>query len=83
MTNEKYNEAINLISNKFSVPDLIYQHEIVSDEEKDKAREIVKGLKEQIQGICRDVKPGKNNVIIPFSDLISPITSKRKSIRHD
>ena len=49
MTKEKFDEAINLISNKYSVPDLIYQHEIVSDEEKDKAREIVKGLKEKIQ----------------------------------
>ena len=41
MTQDKYNQAIDLISNKFSVPDLIYQHNIVSDYEKDKAREII------------------------------------------
>ena len=80
MTKEKYNEAINLIFDKCSKPDLIYQHEIVSDEEKDKAREIVKGLKEQIQGICSNVKPGKNNVIIPFSDLIRQSIPKEKAL---
>src|SRR5918993_1340498 len=39
MTQEKYNQAINLIHDRFSVPDLVYQQKIVSDEEKDKARE--------------------------------------------
>ena len=53
MTQEKYNEAIDLISYKFSNPDLVYQNEVVSDLEKEKAREIVNGLKEQIQDICR------------------------------
>ena len=80
MTKEKYNEAINLIFDKCSKPDLIYQHEIVSDEEKDKAREVVKGLKEQVQGICSNVKPGKNNVIIPFSDLIRQSIPKEKAL---
>ncbi|HSF50499.1 MAG TPA: hypothetical protein VLA74_07050, partial [Nitrososphaeraceae archaeon] len=79
MSTEKFNEAVNLISNKFSNPDLIYQHDIVSYEEKDKARIIVKGLKEQIQDIYRDVKPGKNNVIIPFSDLILDSLPKEKA----
>jgi hypothetical protein len=79
MSTEKYNEAVNLISNKFSVPDLIYQHTVVSDEEKNKARSIVLVLKEQIQDICRDVKPGKNNVIIPFSDLILDLLPKEKA----
>jgi hypothetical protein len=79
ISTEKFNEAVNLISNKFSVPDLIYQHTIVSDEEKDKAREIVKGLKEQIQDICKDVKPGKNNVIIPFNESIVGLLPKGKS----
>jgi len=79
MTQDKYNEAVNLISNKFSVPDLIYQYNVVSDEEKDKAREIVKGLKEQIQDICKDVKPGKNNIIIPFGDSIRDLLPKEKA----
>jgi hypothetical protein len=80
MTKEKYNEAINLIIDKCSKPDSIYQLEIVSDEEKDKAREIIKGLKEQIQAICSNVKPGKNNVIIPFSDLIRESIPKEKAL---
>ena len=79
MSQDKYNEAINLISNKFSVPDLVYQSEIVSDKDKDIAREIIKGLKEQIQDICTNVKPGKNNVIIPFNESIVGLLPKEKS----
>ena len=80
MTKEKYNEAINLIIDKSSLPDFIYQNEIVSDEEKDKAREIIKGLKEEIQNICGNVTPGKNNVIIPFSALIRESIPKEKAL---
>ncbi len=79
MSQEKYNDAIELISNKFSIPDLLYQHNVVSDQDKDIAREIVKGLKEQIHEICSNVKPGKNNVIIPFSESISGLLPKEKS----
>jgi hypothetical protein len=79
MSTDKFSEAVNLISSKFSVPDLVYQHTVVSDEEKNKAREIVIGLKEQIQDICRDVKPGKNNVVIPFSGLIVNLLPKEKA----
>ena len=64
MSKEKYDKAINLISNKYSVPDLIYQNEIVSDDEKKIAKEIVKGLKEKIKEIYSNVKPGKNNIIV-------------------
>ncbi|MGH9981218.1 MAG: hypothetical protein ACRD6U_06670 [Nitrososphaeraceae archaeon] len=81
MSKEKYDKAINLISNKFSVPDLIYQNEIVSEEEKDTTREIVKGLKEKILEICSNVKPGKNNIIIPYSNLISESLPKENA--HD
>ncbi|HEX5186587.1 MAG TPA: hypothetical protein VFV86_06820 [Nitrososphaeraceae archaeon] len=79
ISTEKFNEAVNLISNKFSVPDLIYQQTVVSDQEKDKAREIIKGLREQIKDICSNVKPGKNNVIIPFNESIIGLLPKEKS----
>jgi hypothetical protein len=79
MSKEKFGEAINLILNKSSVPDLIYQHKIISDYEKDKAREIIKDLKEQIQAICNELEPGKNNVIIPFDDLIRQLIPKEKA----
>ena len=81
MSKEKYNKLINLISNKFSVPDLIYQNEIVSDDDKDTAKEIVKGLKEKIMEIYSNVKPGKNNIIILYSDLISESLPKENA--HD
>ena len=79
MTQEKYNEAIDLILDKSSVPDLIYQYEIVSDYEKDKAREIILKLKEQIQAICNGLEPGKNNIIIPFIELIRQLIPKEKT----
>ena len=79
MSKEKFDEAIDLILNKSSVPDLIYQHKVVSDYQKDKAREIIKGLKEQIHAICSDLEPGKNNVIIPFDDLIRQSIPKEKA----
>ena len=70
MSEEKYNEAVDLILDKSSVPDLIFQHTVVSDYDKDKAREIILKIKEQIKAICTDLEPGKNNIIIPFADLI-------------
>jgi hypothetical protein len=79
MSTEKFNEAVNLISNKFSVPDLVYQHTVVSDKDKDIAREIIKGLKEQIQDIYKNIKPGKNNVIIPFNESVVGLLPKEKS----
>jgi hypothetical protein len=81
MSKEKYDKAINLISNKYSVPDLIYQNKIVSDDEKDIAKEIVKGLKEKIKEIYSNVKPGKNNIIILYGDLISESLPKENA--HD
>jgi hypothetical protein len=43
---------------------------VVSDQEKDQAREIIKGLKEKILDLTGAVSPGKNNVCIPFKKAI-------------
>jgi hypothetical protein len=80
MSVEKYNEAINLIIDKCSVPDIIYQNKVVSDQEKDIAREILNGLKEQTHEICSNVKPGENNVLILFDDLIRQLIPKEKAL---
>ena len=79
MSEEKYNEAVDLILDKSSVPDLIYQHTVVSDYEKDKAREIILKIKEQIKSICNDLEPGNNNIIIPFVDLFVNQFHKEKA----
>jgi hypothetical protein len=79
MSKEKYNEAVDLILDKASIPDLIYQYEVVSDYEKDKAREIILKLKEHIKAICNDLEPGKNNIIIPFIELIRQLIPKEKA----
>ncbi|MGD1838997.1 MAG: hypothetical protein ACPKPY_13190, partial [Nitrososphaeraceae archaeon] len=79
MTQEKYNDAINLISKKCSLPDFVYQKEIVSDDEKNRARQIIMELREQIQLLCSNLKPGENNVIIPFNDVVKELLPKEKS----
>lgn len=66
----KYNEAADLISKKFSVPDFCYQEQVVSDAEKRKARLIANYILEQIRKLNRNTEPGKNNVIIPFYQTV-------------
>lgn len=66
----KYNEAADLISKKFSVPDFCYQEQVVSDAEKRKARSIANYILEQIRELNRNTEPGKNNVIIPFYQTV-------------
>jgi len=71
MSKEKYEHASEHISLKNSVPDFVYQQQVVSEEEKNKARQIIAGLKEQIKDHFRDVKPESNNVIIPYGKSIA------------
>ena len=78
MDHAKYAAAIDLIFDKYSLPDFLYQKRVVSDAQKDQAREIIKGLKESILDISTAVTPGRNNVFIPFEKAIreSAVTKK-------
>jgi hypothetical protein len=71
MSIQKYERAIDLIGDKFRLPDFAYQQKIVSDLEKEKVREIIRGIKEKILNVCHAIEPGKNNVIIPFNEVIT------------
>ena len=71
MSMQKYERAIDLIGDKFGLPDFAYQQKIVSDLEKEKVREIIRGIKDKIFDVCHAVEPGKNNVIIPFNEVIT------------
>jgi hypothetical protein len=71
MSADKYKQAIDLIGDKFGLPDFAYQEKIVSDEQKEKVREIIKAIKQKILDVCSGIEPGKNNVIIPFNEILT------------
>jgi hypothetical protein len=79
MDQEKYKAAIELIVHKHSVPDFLYQKTVVSEEQKDQAREIIKGLKENIMDLSTTISPGSNNVFIPFDEAIYQSLATKKS----
>jgi hypothetical protein len=79
MDEAKYKAAIQLIVHKHSVPDFLYQKTVVSDEQKDQAREIIKSLKEKIMDISTATSPGSNNVFIPFEEAIVQSLATKKS----
>ncbi len=79
MTTEKYERAVDLISDKHGLPDLAYQAKIVSDLDKEKAREIILGIKDRMQQICDRVKPGKNNVLVPFHQTVANSLPKQNA----
>lgn len=76
MSTEKYANAVDLICDRFGLPDFAYQAKVVSDVEKGKVREIIK---QKILEVCNRVEPGKNNVIIPFIDTIKKSLPKQKA----
>ena len=78
MTPEKYAGAIDLISDRFGLPDFVYQAKVVSDIEKEKTRVIIKEIKQRIVDAC-NLDPGKNNVIILFSDILTRALPKEKA----
>ena len=79
MSTEKYANAVDLICDKFGLPDFAYQAKVVSDLDKEKVREIIKDIKQKMLEICNRVEPGKNNVIIPFIDTIKKSLPKQKA----
>ena len=79
MSTEKYANAVDLICDKFGLPDFAYQAKVVSDLDKEKVREIIDDIKRKMLEICNLVEPGKNNVIIPFIDTIKKSLPKQKA----
>ena len=71
MSQEKYQKAIGCITAKYSLPDFAYQHEIVSEQEKDKAKAIVINIQNIIAEICsHSRKRDHNQVFIPYSQAL-------------
>jgi hypothetical protein len=66
MTPEKYKQSIQLIGAKSGLPEFMYDATIVSQTEKEQAREIIKGLKDKILSITERNTPSSPNVFIPY-----------------
>jgi hypothetical protein len=67
MSQEKYEKAIGCITAKYSLPDFAYQHEVVSDQEKERAKSIIINVQEKIVETCSSSpKRDHNQVYIPY-----------------
>lgn len=71
MDKDKYKAAIDLIAKKFSYPNYMYESLVVSKSEKEKVRQIIRGLRENILNVSDAIAPGDNNVIVPFEEVLS------------
>jgi hypothetical protein len=79
MSAEKYAHGVDLICDRFGLPDFAYQAKVVNDLDKEKTREIIKDIKHKMLEACERVKPGKNNVIIPYMDTIKKSLPKQRA----
>jgi hypothetical protein len=79
MTTEKYAAAIDLAVDRFGLPDIMYHQKIVSDTDKEKTRQIISQIKERMLFLCDRIKPGKNNVFLPFRQALKPQLPKQKA----
>ena len=79
MTKEKYDDAVNFISEKFGVPDFVYQKTNVSDKEKEEVRSIIRRLREEILEMSRRLDYEKNNVIIPYNECIKSVLPRNSA----
>jgi hypothetical protein len=83
MTTEKYAAAIDLIFDKFGLPDFMYQLKVVSNQDKQKVRQIIADIKERILYVCDRIPPGTNNVFDPFSEVLERSESIKKEKAFD
>jgi hypothetical protein len=76
---KKIEEAIHLIVQKHCLPDFMYQKLVVSDDEKQKAREIIEYLSDKILQCCKNLKPGSNNTFVPYQEAIDSVLTKEQT----
>ena len=76
---EKYQEAVDLTLDKFGLPDLVYQKLIISDREKDKVREIISSIKEEMLSASGSIAPGKNSTFVSFNEVLKNALPKQQT----
>ena len=78
MSPKKYANAVDLIGMKFGLPDFAYQREVVSEQDKEETKRIIREIKQRIHSICG--KQGKNNVAVPFYKVITYLLPKEAAL---
>ena len=72
MTREKYSNAVKQISIKKSIPKFLYEKEVISDAEKDKARKMIINIQQEICELCNGPdKLSHNEIFNPFYETLS------------
>lgn len=75
-----YSAAIDLMADKFGIPDFAYQAKVVSHEEKDAAREIIEEMKQALLELTdHTTEPGENNIIVPFITPLNKSLARQKA----
>jgi hypothetical protein len=80
---EKYKKAIDLKLDKNCFPDFVYQLKVVSDKDKETAREIILNIRDDILLHSSKLEPGKNNILIPYRKLINQIFARNNPSAQD
>lgn len=75
----KYNASIDLMADRFGIPDFAYQAKVVSHEDKDSARDMIAEIKEVLLDLTRSTEPGENNVIVPFIEPLNKSLARQKA----
>ena len=70
MTAEKYKESIQLMGAKYSLPEFVYDATVVTEDQKNQAKETVKQLKEKMLLISERNNLNSPNVYIPFHESL-------------
>jgi hypothetical protein len=71
MDKVKYDAAINLMCDKYGLPDFAYQAKVVSREQKNNAKSIIKDIAEGMIEQSERTEPDKNNTIVPFIEVVN------------
>jgi hypothetical protein len=79
MDKVKYDAAINLMCDKFSLPDFAYQAKIVSREQKNNARSIIRDIAEGMIQLSERTEVDENTTMIPFVDVVNKSLGRDKT----
>lgn len=71
MDKVKYDAAINLMCDKHSLPDCIYQLKVVSKTQKDQTRSIIRDIADSMIEVSKKSSSDKNNVMIPYIESVN------------
>lgn len=79
MTKEKYDAAINLMCEKASLPDCVYQIKVVSRQQKNVVKSIIKDMADGMIEISKRTGIDKNSVLVPYIDSINKSLERDKT----